>query len=81
MSKVTTEQYIKDLEHDKFKLTDMVVELKDKIEELELKIEQMEQDYYFDMRNKTLEIHSVKEQMKQIVLRVPSKYLTGDNND
>ena len=30
--------------------------LKTKVEELELKLEQKEQDYYFDMRNKQMEV-------------------------
>ena len=64
MSKVTTEQYIKDLEDDKFKLTDIVVELKDKIEDLENEVEQLKQDFYFDMRNKNLEIKKLKEELK-----------------
>ncbi len=64
MSKVTTEQYIKDLEDDKFKLTDIVVELKDKIEDLENEVEQLKQDFYFDMRNKNLEIKTLKEELK-----------------
>ena len=64
MSKVTTEQYIKDLEDDKFKLTDIVVELKDKIEDLENEVEQLKQDYYFDIRNKNLEIKSLREELK-----------------
>ena len=64
MSKVTTEQYIKDLEDDKFKLTDIVVELKDKIEDLENEVEQLKQDFYFDMRNKNLEIKSLREELK-----------------
>tara|TARA_Y100000996_G_scaffold211151_1_gene165805 strand:+ start:2168 stop:2500 length:333 start_codon:yes stop_codon:yes gene_type:complete len=36
-------------------------ELKDKIEDLENQIEQLKQDYYFDMRNKNLEIKSMEE--------------------
>ena len=56
-------------------------ELQDKIEELENKISQMEQDHYFNMRNKNLEIFTIKEQMRQLVLRVPSKYLTKGDTD
>jgi len=64
MSKVSKDQYIKDLEDDKFKLTDIVVELKDKIEDLENEVEQLKQDFYFDMRNKNLEIKSLREELK-----------------
>ncbi len=39
-------------------------ELKDKIEDLENEVEQLKQDYYFDMRNKNLEIKSLKEELK-----------------
>ena len=56
-------------------------ELQDKIEELENKISQMEQDHYFNMRNKNLEIFTIREQMRQLVLRVPSKYLTKGDID
>ena len=56
-------------------------ELQDKIEDLENKISQMEQDHYFNMRNKNLEIFTIKEQMRQLVLRVPSKYLTKGDTD
>ena len=56
-------------------------ELQDKIEDLENKISQMEQDHYFNMRNKNLEIFTIKEQMRQLVLRVPSKYLTKGDID
>ena len=33
-----------------------------------------------DIRNKNLELHALKEQMRQLVSRVPSKYLTGGDN-
>ena len=56
-------------------------ELQDKIEDLENKISQMEQDHYFNMRNKNLEIFTIREQMRQLVLRVPSKYLTKGDTD
>ena len=56
-------------------------ELQDKIEDLENKISQMEQDHYFNMRNKNLEIFTIREQMRQLVLRVPSKYLTKGDID
>ena len=36
-------------------------ELKSKIEDLENEIEQLKQDYYFDIRNKNLEIKSMEE--------------------
>ena len=39
-------------------------ELKDKIEDLENEVEQLKQDYYFDMRNKNLEIKTLKEELK-----------------
>ena len=39
-------------------------ELKDKIEDLENQVEQLKQDYYFDIRNKNLEIKSLKEELK-----------------
>lgn len=55
-------------------------ELISKVEDLENEIEQLKQDYYFDMRNKNLELHTLKEQMRQLVSRVPSKYLTGGDN-
>jgi predicted nucleic acid-binding Zn-ribbon protein len=35
-------------------------ELKSKIEDLENEIEQLKQDFYFDMRNKNLEIKSIQ---------------------
>ena len=38
-------------------------ELEKKVEELELKLEQREQDYYFDMRNKQMEIEVLKKQI------------------
>tara|TARA_Y100000310_G_C20360314_1_gene658659 strand:- start:468 stop:734 length:267 start_codon:yes stop_codon:yes gene_type:complete len=54
-------------------------ELKDKIEDLENEVDQLKQDHYFTMRNKNLELHTIKEQMRKLVERVPSKYLiTGD---
>ena len=55
-------------------------ELMSKVEDLENEIEQLKQDYYFDIRNKNLELHALKEQMRQLVSRVPSKYLTGGDN-
>ena len=39
-------------------------EHKDKIEDLENEVEQLKQDYYFDMRNKNLEIKKLKEELK-----------------
>ena len=41
-------------------------ELKSKIEELELQLEQKEQDYYFTLRNKDLEIHSLNSQITEL---------------
>ena len=38
-------------------------ELKSKIEDLENEIEQLKQDYYFDIRNKNLEIKSMEEKI------------------
>ena len=38
--------------------------LKIKVEELELKLEQKEQDYYFDLRNKQIEIEVLKQKVK-----------------
>tara|TARA_Y100000356_G_scaffold95749_1_gene81116 strand:+ start:256 stop:408 length:153 start_codon:yes stop_codon:yes gene_type:complete len=40
-------------------------ELEKKVEELELKLEQREQDYYFDMRNKQMEIEVLKNQLRE----------------
>ena len=40
-------------------------ELEEKVEDLELKIQQMEQDFYFDMRNKNLEIKSMEEKIEK----------------
>ena len=52
-----------------------------KIEDLENEVEQLKQDHYFEMRNKNLEVHTIREQMRQLVERVPSKYLTkGKDN-
>ena len=56
-------------------------ELRSKVEDLENEVEQLKQDHYFDMRNKNLELHTLREQMRQLVSRVPSKYLTGDKNN
>ena len=39
-------------------------ELKEKIEELELKIEELQQQYYFDMRNKQIEIEVLKNKLR-----------------
>ena len=39
-------------------------ELKEKIEELELKIEELQQQYYFDMRNKQIEIQVLKNKLR-----------------
>ena len=58
-----------------------IKELEDKIEDLTNKVEQMEQDHYFNMMNKDLEIFTIKEQMRQLVKRVPSKYLTKGDTD
>ena len=40
-------------------------ELKEKIEELELRIEELQQQYYFDMRNKQIEIEVLKNQLRE----------------
>ena len=56
-------------------------ELKSTIENLENEIEQLKQDHYFSMRNKDLEIFTIREQMRQLVERVPSKYLTRGMKD
>ena len=56
-------------------------ELKSTIENLENEIEQLKQDHYFSMRNKDLEIFTIREQMRQLVERVPSKYLTKGDID
>ena len=40
-------------------------ELEKKVEELELKLEQREQDYYFDMRNKQMEIEVLKNKLRE----------------
>ena len=37
---------------------------KNKIEDLENEVEQLKQDFYFDMRNKNLEIKKLKEESK-----------------
>ena len=37
-------------------------ELNTKVEELELKLEQQTQDFHFDMRNKSLETHQLKDE-------------------
>ena len=39
-------------------------ELKEKIQELELKIEELQQQYYFDMRNKQIEIEVLKNKLR-----------------
>jgi len=39
-------------------------ELEKKVEDLELKIQQMEQDFYFDMRNKQMEIVVLKNKLE-----------------
>ena len=39
-------------------------ELKEKIQELELKIEELQQQYYFDMRNKQIEIQVLKNKLR-----------------
>ena len=39
-------------------------ELKEKIEELKLKIEELQQQYYFDMRNKQIEIEVLKNKLR-----------------
>ncbi len=56
-------------------------ELKSTIENLENEIEQLKQDHYFSIRNKDLEIFTIREQMRQLVERVPSKYLTKGDID
>ena len=69
MPKVNRPKYNKD---DKFAWVDSQwekfmteqKELKDKIEDLENEVEQLKQDYYFDMRNKNLEIKSLREELK-----------------
>tara|TARA_Y100001973_G_C4956538_1_gene212836 strand:- start:109 stop:261 length:153 start_codon:yes stop_codon:yes gene_type:complete len=40
-------------------------ELEEKVEDLELKIQQMEQDFYFDMRNKQMEITVLKNKLRE----------------
>ena len=40
-------------------------ELKSKIEDLENEIEQLKQDFYFDMRNKNLEIKSMEDKIEE----------------
>ena len=55
-------------------------ELISKVEDLENEIEQLKQDYYFDIRNKNLEIYTLKQQLKALVYKVPSKYLTENKN-
>ena len=41
-------------------------ELKEKIEELELRIEELQQQYYFDMRNKQMEIQVLKNKLQEV---------------
>jgi len=41
-------------------------ELEKKVEELELKLEQKEQDYYFNMRNKQMEIEVLKNKLREV---------------
>lgn len=48
-------------------------ELKSKIEELELQLEQKEQDYYFTLRNKDLEVHSLKSQIIELNNKIRGK--------
>ena len=38
----------------------------EKYEKLELEIEQLKQDFYFDMRNKQMEIEVLKKQLRDI---------------
>tara|TARA_Y100000361_G_C10852766_1_gene185260 strand:- start:61 stop:213 length:153 start_codon:yes stop_codon:yes gene_type:complete len=40
-------------------------ELEKKVEELELKILQIEQDFYFDMRNKQMEVEVLKNKLRE----------------
>ena len=40
-------------------------ELEEKVENLELKIQQIEQDFYFDMRNKQMEIMVLKNKLRE----------------
>ena len=40
-------------------------ELDKKVEELELKILQIEQDFYFDMRNKQMEVEVLKNKLRE----------------
>ena len=40
-------------------------EYKKKIENLELELEQLKQDFYFDMRNKQMEIEVLKNKLRE----------------
>ena len=40
-------------------------ELEQKVEDLELKVQQIEQDFYFDMRNKQMEITVLKNKLRE----------------
>jgi len=41
-------------------------ELEKKYEDLELEIEQLKQDFYFDMRNKQMEIEVLKNRLREV---------------
>ena len=56
MSKVTKDQYIKDLEHDMYTLGSMVTELRE-------------------------EITGLRKQLRDLVERVPSKYLVSKSSN
>tara|TARA_Y100001937_G_scaffold28287_1_gene40781 strand:+ start:983 stop:1135 length:153 start_codon:yes stop_codon:yes gene_type:complete len=40
-------------------------ELEKKVEDLELKIEQIKQNFYFDMRNKQMEVEVLKNKLRE----------------
>jgi septal ring factor EnvC (AmiA/AmiB activator) len=48
---------------------------KDDIENLTNELEQLKQDHYFEIRNKNLEVFTIKEQMKKVIEDVK-----GENN-
>ena len=41
-------------------------ELEKKYEDLQLEIEQLKQDFYFDMRNKQMEIEVLKNRLREV---------------
>ena len=40
--------------------------LKEQVEDLELKLEQQTKDFYFDMRNKQMEIEVLKNRLREV---------------